>query len=101
MYVIEFLFLLQYTLAYWEIIFHCSNSEYYIFEAMLSPLVRKIPSAVVSRLVKFLSKESGTSLLKGNERLRVIFSASNTVAEAAFFGGDEDTRLQLRFTCTD
>lgn len=47
-FVIEFLFLLLYTLAYWEIIFHCSNSECYICEAMLSPLVRNIPSAVVS-----------------------------------------------------
>lgn len=57
-YVVEFLFPLQNTNGiFGKVIFHCLNFECYIYGALLSLQVRKIPSALVLRLVKFLEGE--------------------------------------------
>lgn len=57
-YVVEFLFPLQYTLANMgKLIFIVWTFECYIYETLLNLQLRKIPSAVVLRLVQFLEGE--------------------------------------------
>lgn len=75
----------------------------YICEAMLSPPVRKFPPAIVLRLVEFLEGERHIRHYSNGERgVRVIFFLPPTpTRKKCIFGGDEDTRLQFRFTCTD
>lgn len=70
---------------FWEMIFHGSNSECCICEALLSPLVRKILSAIVLPLVKFLEGERHESIQREKEVWKLFFSASNTGAEEVHF----------------
>lgn len=68
---------------------------------MLSPVVRNIPSAIVLRLVKFLSRRAAQVYLKGEGGVSYFFQPPTPTQKKGILGEDEDTLLQFRFTCTD
>lgn len=104
MYVIEFVFLIQYAFTSLGRRFFIVPTPNVIFVQRCFLSLRKkkkIPSAIVLRLVKFL--EGGRHRSSRGERrtrsVKVIFFSLQH--QRIFFGGDEDTRLQFRFTCTN
>lgn len=82
---------------------HSSNSVLYVKLWIRCTLSRrKIPFVVSFPSRKAPWKESGTSLSDGRKTCESNFFQPPTPKQTkCIFGGDEDTRLQFHFTCTD
>lgn len=105
-YVIEFVFHIQYAFTNLGKRFFIVPTPNVIFvQRCFLSLRKKIPSAIVLRLVKFLeggrhrSIRGEKDVWKTDKKCESYFFQPPTATH--FFGGDEDTRLQFRFTCTN
>lgn len=104
-YVIEFVFLIQYAFTSLGRRFFIVPTPNVIFvqRCFLSLRKKKKKSLRRQFYVSLSSLKRGVTDLRGGERrtrsVKVIFFSLQH--QRIFFGGDEDTRLQFRFTCTN